>query len=109
MKSHSGFHVSGFPDSVKFLNSCGVTTVVGEAENLWGGIVEDFLRGELMLNYSVKEGIRAKTGREDIIVPVITDALLPVVDDRYLTRFFNTTMTTIDTSRGCPFTCSYCT
>src|SRR5271163_3059335 len=25
-----GFHVSGFPDSVKFLNECGVTTVVGE-------------------------------------------------------------------------------
>jgi radical SAM superfamily enzyme YgiQ (UPF0313 family) len=103
-----GFHVSGSPDSAKFLNACGVTTVVGEAENLWAGIVEDFLRGELKLNYSVKEGIRAKTGREDIIVPVITDAPLPVVDERYLTRFFNTSMTTIDTSRGCPFTCSYC-
>jgi radical SAM superfamily enzyme YgiQ (UPF0313 family) len=103
-----GFHVSGYPDSVKFLNACGVTTVVGEAENLWGEIIEDFLRGELRLSYSVKEGIRAKTGRDDIIVPIITDALLPVVDDRYLTRFFNTSMTTIDTSRGCPFTCSYC-
>ena len=42
-----GFHVSGFPDSCKFLNECGVTTVVGEAENIWGDIVEDFLRGEL--------------------------------------------------------------
>jgi radical SAM superfamily enzyme YgiQ (UPF0313 family) len=31
-----------------------------------------------------------------------------VIDDRYLTRFFNEAMTTIDTSRGCPFTCSYC-
>ncbi len=103
-----GFHVSGYPDSVKFLNECGITTIVGEAENLWGGIVEDFLRGELKLNYSVTEGIRAKTGRDDIIVPLITDALLPVLDDRYLTRFFNTRMTTIDTSRGCPFTCSYC-
>ncbi|MGH7778411.1 MAG: B12-binding domain-containing radical SAM protein [Candidatus Binataceae bacterium] len=103
-----GFHVSGYPDSVKFLNECGITTIVGEAENLWGGMVEDFLRGELQLNYSVTEGIRAKTGREDIIVPLITESLLPVLDDRYLTRFFNTTMTTIDTSRGCPFTCSYC-
>ncbi len=44
-----GFHVSGFPDSCKFLNECGVTTVVGEAENIWGDIVEDFLRGELRL------------------------------------------------------------
>ena len=33
---------------------------------------------------------------------------MPVIDDRYLTRFFNEAMTTIDTSRGCPFTCSYC-
>ncbi|MGH7949480.1 MAG: B12-binding domain-containing radical SAM protein, partial [Candidatus Binataceae bacterium] len=103
-----GFHVSGYPDSCKFLNECGVTTIVGEAENIWGEIIEDFLRGELKLHYAVTEGIRAKTGRDDIIVPVITDAQLPRVDDRYLTRFFNTTMTTIDTSRGCPFTCSYC-
>jgi radical SAM superfamily enzyme YgiQ (UPF0313 family) len=103
-----GFHVSGHPQSRKFLNQCGVTTVVGEAENLWGEIIEDLLRGQLKLEYSVKEGIRAKTAREDIIVPVITGALLPVVDDRYLTRFFNPRMTTLDTSRGCPFTCSYC-
>src|SRR5215469_12576847 len=103
-----GFHVSGYPDSVKFLNECGITAVVGEAENLWGQIIEDFLRNDLQPHYSVKEGIRAKTGRDDIIVPLITEALLPSIDDRYLTRFFNTSMTTIDTSRGCPFTCSYC-
>jgi radical SAM superfamily enzyme YgiQ (UPF0313 family) len=103
-----GFHVSGYPESVKFLNRCGITTIVGEAENLWGQIIEDFLRGELQLHYSVTEGIRAKTGQEDIIVPLITEAQLPVIDDRYLTRFFNEAMTTIDTSRGCPFTCSYC-
>src|SRR5208337_4623698 len=103
-----GFHVSGFPDSCKFLNECGVTTVVGEAENIWGYIVEDFLRGELRKSYSVTEGIRAKTGQDDITVPLITESLLPMLDDRYLTRFFNDTMTTLDTSRGCPFTCSYC-
>ncbi len=103
-----GFHVSGYPDSCKFLNSCGVTTICGEAENLWAEIVEDFLKGDLHLHYSVTDGIRAKTGKEDIIVPVITDAQLPMLEDRYLTRFFNPAMTTIDTSRGCPFTCSYC-
>jgi radical SAM superfamily enzyme YgiQ (UPF0313 family) len=103
-----GFHVSGYPESRNFLNSCGITTVVGEAENLWAQIIEDYLRGELQLNYSVSEGIRAKTGQEDIIVPVITEARLPALDDRYLTRFFNPAMTTLDTSRGCPFTCSYC-
>jgi radical SAM superfamily enzyme YgiQ (UPF0313 family) len=103
-----GFHVSGYPESRDFLHSCGISTIVGEAENLWGGIVEDFLRGELKLNYAVTEGIRAKTGQEDITVPVITESQLPMVDDRYLTRFFSPTLTTIDTSRGCPFTCSYC-
>jgi radical SAM superfamily enzyme YgiQ (UPF0313 family) len=103
-----GFHVSGYPESREFLNSCGISTIVGEAETLWGGIIEDFLRGELKANYAVTEGIRAKTGQDDIIVPVITDAQLPKIDDRYLTRFFTPTMTTIDTSRGCPFTCSYC-
>jgi hypothetical protein len=103
-----GFHVSGYPESREFLHSCGISTVVGEAENLWGQIIEDFLRGELLLDYAVTDGIRAKTGQEDIIVPVINEAQLPVVDDRYLTRFFSSNMTTIDTSRGCPFTCSYC-
>jgi len=103
-----GFHVSGYPESREFLNGCGITTIVGEAENLWPHIVEDYLRGELQKNYSVKDGIRAKTGRDDIIVPVITESQLPVIDDRYLTRFFSPTLTTIDTSRGCPFTCSYC-
>ncbi len=103
-----GFHVSGYPESCKFLNSVGVTTIVGEAENTWGFILEDLLKGELKPQYSVTEGIRAKTGQEDIIVPIITDAQLPRIDDRYLTRFFNTVMTPLDTSRGCPFTCSYC-
>ena len=103
-----GFHVSGYPDSCKFLHSVGITTIVGEAENLWGFIVEDFLKGELKPNYAVTEGIRAKTGQEDIMVPIITEAQLPELDDRYLTRFFNPTMTPLDTSRGCPFTCSYC-
>jgi radical SAM superfamily enzyme YgiQ (UPF0313 family) len=103
-----GFHVSGYPESRQFLNSCGITTVVGEAETLWAQIIEDYLRGELKLNYSVVEGIRAKTGQDDIMVPVISEAQLPDIDDRYLTRFFNPAMTTLDTSRGCPFTCSYC-
>ena len=103
-----GFHVSGYPESCEFLHSCGITTVVGEAENLWNEIIDDFLRGELKLNYAVTDGIRAKTGQDDIIVPIINEAQLPVVDDRYLTRFFSNATTTIDTSRGCPFTCSYC-
>ncbi len=103
-----GFHLSGYPPSREFLHHCGVSTAVGEAENFWTAIMRDFLDGQLKPNYSVTDGIRAKTGIGDILVPVITDAQLPLIDDRYLTRFFNETQTTIDTSRGCPFTCSYC-
>jgi radical SAM superfamily enzyme YgiQ (UPF0313 family) len=103
-----GFHLSGYPPSREFLHRCGVSTAVGEAENFWTAIIHDFLDGQLKPNYCVTDGIRAKTGIGDILVPVITDAQLPLIDDRYLTRFFNETQTTIDTSRGCPFTCSYC-
>lgn len=103
-----GFHVSGYPESCRFLNSCGITTVVGEAESTWPQLLDDYFRGELKLHYSVTSGIRAKTGSGEILVPSITEAQLPAIDDRYLTRFSNPTMTTLDTSRGCPFTCSYC-
>jgi len=103
-----GFHVSGYPDSCTFLNDCGITTVVGEAESTWVELLDDYLRGEMKLNYSVTSGIRAKTGTGEILVPSIEEVQLPVIDDRYRTRFANTTMTTLDTSRGCPFTCSYC-
>jgi len=95
-----GFHVSGYPDSCTFLNSCGITTVAGEAENTWVQILDDYLNGELQPHYSVTTGIRAKTGTGEIIVPEITDVQLPAIDDRYLTQFANTTMTTLDTSRG---------
>src|ERR1051326_6753509 len=103
-----GFHVSGYPDSRTFLESCGVTTVVGEAETLWAEILDDYRRGALRPSYSVTEGIRARTGGADIMVPLITEAQLPAISDAYLSRFASANMTTIDTSRGCPFTCSYC-
>lgn len=103
-----GFHVSGYPDSCTFLNSCGITTVVGEAESTWVGLLDDFLRGDMKLHYSVTSGIRAKTGTGEIFVPSIVEAQLPAIDDTYRTRFAHQTMTTLDTSRGCPFTCSYC-
>jgi radical SAM superfamily enzyme YgiQ (UPF0313 family) len=103
-----GFHVSGYPQSRVFLEDCGITTVVGEAETLWASILDDYLAGELRPSYSVTDGIRAKTGSGEITVPLITEAQLPAVSDAYLKRFATKTMTTIDTSRGCPFTCSYC-
>jgi radical SAM superfamily enzyme YgiQ (UPF0313 family) len=103
-----GFHVSGYPESRTFLESCGITTVVGEAETLWCDVVDDYLRGTLQPTYAVTEGIRAKTGSGEITVPLITEAQLPAISDAYLKRFATPSMTTVDTSRGCPFTCSYC-
>lgn len=103
-----GFHVSGYPPSRRFLEECGVTTVVGEAEGIWDRLIEDYLAGRLARSYSVNEGMRAKTGHGEIMVPVIAHAQLPLIDRRYLRRFTSPGMTTLDTSRGCPFTCSYC-
>jgi len=103
-----GFHVSGYRESRVFLEDCGITTVVGEAETLWASMLDDYLAGTLRPSYSVTEGIRAKTGSGEIMVPLITEAQLPAVSEAYLKRFATKTMTTLDTSRGCPFTCSYC-
>src|SRR5690242_9944499 len=103
-----GFHVSGYPDSRAFLESCGISTVVGEAETMWATILDDYLAGDLRPSYSVTDGIRARTGSGEVMVPLITDAQLPAISDPYLRRFASANMTTLDTSRGCPFTCSYC-
>src|SRR5206468_2039596 len=78
------------------------------AETIRGDILDDYLRGELRPSYSVSEGIRAKTGSGEITVPLIAEAQLPAINDPYLRRFASPNMTTVDTSRGCPFTCSYC-
>jgi radical SAM superfamily enzyme YgiQ (UPF0313 family) len=103
-----GFHVSGHEPTCEFLTAVGITVVIGEAENTWPVMLDDYLRAALKPRYSVSTGIRAKTGLHDITVPVIREAELPAIDPRYLTRFFNPTLTTIETSRGCPFACSYC-
>jgi hypothetical protein len=55
-----GFHVSGYPDSRAFLESCGISTVVGEAETMWATILDDYLAGDLRPTYSVTDGIRAQ-------------------------------------------------
>jgi len=103
-----GFHVSGYPPSRAFLESCGITTIVGEAETTWAGVVDDFLAGRLRPSYRVEDGIQAKTGGADVTVPRIDAAQLPSISRAYMRRFGDAAMTTLDTSRGCPFTCSYC-
>jgi len=103
-----GFHVSSHAPTRAFLEAVGVTTVCGEADGTWGAMLDDHLAGGMAACYRVADGIRARTGMGDITVPRIEHAPLPAIDDRYVARFFNPTFSTLDTSRGCPFTCSYC-
>ncbi len=103
-----GFHVSSHAPSREFLASVGVTVVIGEAETLFDGLMDDAVQCRLRPTYALTDGVRARTGSGTVMVPAIADAELPRIDTRYLSRFFNPTLTTLDTSRGCPFTCSYC-
>ena len=103
-----GFHVSSHPPSCEELGALGVTVVLGEADDTWPRLLDDYRRGALQPVYRVDTGLRVRTGRADITVPTIEAAPLPAIDDRYVRRFFNPTFSTLDTSRGCPFTCSYC-
>lgn len=103
-----GFHVSSHAPTRDFLLGCDISVVIGESDHTFAVLLDDFRRGMLQPVYQVKDGIRAKTGMADITVPRIEHAPLPAIDDRYVRRFFNPTFSTLDTSRGCPFTCSYC-
>ena len=103
-----GFHLSSHPESRAFLESHGVTTAVGEADVSWSILLDDYRRGDLRASYRVEDGLRVKTGLGSITVPVIDASPMPAIDDRYVRRFFNPTFSTLDTSRGCPFVCSYC-
>lgn len=103
-----GFHVSSHAPTRRFLESVGVTSVIGEADVTWAQALDDYRAGAFQPSYQPTDGLRAKTGLADILVPRIEDAPLPRIDERYLRRFFNPTFSTLDTSRGCPFTCSYC-
>ncbi len=101
-----GFHVSGVlalneqptPELDKALQA-GVSLVRGEAEGpgVLEGILMDALHERMQPIYNITE------------TPDIHDAPVPQPDNKYLSRFVGRHMSTIDTSRGCPFNCSFCT
>lgn len=103
-----GFHVTSHAPSREFLASVGVTTVIGEAETTLPALLDDLVGGRLQPSYRVADGIVARTGTATILVPPIAEAPLPAVSGRYLRRFLNPAFASIDTSRGCPFVCSFC-
>jgi len=101
-----GFHVSGIlalfekptPDLQDLIDS-GISIVRGEAEapGVLAGILRDALDGGLKPIYDIAQP------------PDIATAPVPQPDLAYLRRFVFKNMGTIDTSRGCPFQCSFCT
>ena len=101
-----GFHVSGMlalfdePSyELQPLLDAGVALVKGEAEapGVLAGILRDALNGGLKPVYDITE------------FPDLEHAPVPHPHERLRNKFLMRKMATIDTSRGCPFNCSFCT
>ena len=99
-----GFHVSGMlalsptiTPEIQELIDLGVTVVKGEVEETWGDILRDACEDQLKPVYDF---LGCK--------PDLYSQPIPVIDRKNLKRFITTNFGTIDTSRGCPFNCSFC-
>jgi radical SAM superfamily enzyme YgiQ (UPF0313 family) len=100
-----GFHVSGMlslfseiTPEVQELIDLGVTVVAGEVEEHWAELLDAAYRGRLASLYRFLDQL-----------PDLSEAPRPIVDKKYLRRFVSSNFGTVDTSRGCPFNCSFCT
>ena len=99
-----GFHVSGrscgasAPAEIRRLQEFGVTIVRGEVENTWADILRDVLADNLQPVYDFL-----------LELPDLADAALPSPDPRLMRKFVHESFVTMDSSRGCPFSCSFCT
>lgn len=84
-----GMHASILPQEAIQHADC---VVIGEAETIWGGIIEDFKKGKLKRFYSSQ------------MHPPLDKSPKPkwnVLKDKYI-------FGVIQASRGCPFDCNYC-
>ena len=103
-----GFHTSGTinmlgeqePD-IQELVKDSICVVSGEVEGKWGEILADALRGELKPIYSFAQDLQNLVD--------LKDAPPPVISPKTMRHFSYSGFGTLDTSRGCPFACSFCT
>ncbi|MEK7203887.1 MAG: radical SAM protein [candidate division NC10 bacterium] len=103
-----GFHTSGTinmlseqePDIQELFRE-GIVVVSGEVEGSWDGILADVLNGELKPLYSFAQDLKS--------LPDIETAPLPAISPKSMRHFVSPTFGTVETSRGCPFACTFCT
>jgi len=103
-----GFHTSGTinmlseqePD-IQELYRESIVVVSGEVEGYWEGILADLLNGQLKPLYSFAQDLKSLVD--------IEKAPLPVISPKTMKHFASPSFGTVDTSRGCPFACTFCT
>jgi len=103
-----GFHTSGTinmlgeqePDIQELVRES-ICVVSGEVEGKWERILADFLDGQLQPIYSFAQDLQNLV---DIDV-----APLPKTSPKTMKHFAYPSFGTADTSRGCPFACTFCT
>src|ERR671918_1277045 len=103
-----GFHTSGTinmlsdrePD-IQALVEESISIVSGEVEENWAEILADALHGRLKPIYSFAQDLQNLVD--------IGNAPLPRISPKTMRHFAKPSFGTADTSRGCPFACSFCT
>lgn len=103
-----GFHTSGTismlgeqEPEIQELVKESISIVSGEVEENWAEILADALHGRLKPIYSFAQDLQNLVD--------IGNAPLPRVSPKTMRRFAKPNFGTADTSRGCPFACSFCT